>query len=121
MRRDEGLGLNDGLLEYGKLVTKRDEETAKKTGEEFAAVGSLFFGYKTINARFDSFQVSSLSQVDIKVKCYFVSDFQKSHKVRIKNSLYEVEAMDVEPGQVFMYLFLRKVGEWDGGHYVQTA
>lgn len=112
--------LNDGLLEYGLIKTKRDTSTAKKLGEGFVKNGSLFFSYQSINARFDTFQVSSLSAVDVKVRCFYVKDFEKSHKVKINQSLYEVEGLDIDQSQEYMYLFLRKVGYWDGGNYIQV-
>ncbi|MGT2911376.1 phage head-tail adapter protein [Streptococcus cameli] len=113
--------LNDGLLEYGQVKTKRDIATAKKLGEGFVEIGSLFFSYQSINARFDTYQVSSLSAVDVKVKCFYVKDFEKSHKVKINHSLYDVEGLDIDHNQEYMYLFLRKVGYWDGGNFIQTT
>ena len=113
--------LNDGLLEYGDLTTKRDKNTAKKIGEELTTRGRLYFGYKSIVAKYDSYLVSNLSAVDIKVQCYYVQDFQKSHKIRIKHELFAVESVDVDNKQEYMYLFLRKVGYWDGGNYIQTS
>lgn len=119
--RDDIQPLNDGLLEYGDLITKRDRNTAKKIGEELRTRGRLYFGYKSIVAKYDSYLVSNLSAVDIKVQCYYVKDFQKSHKVRIKDELFVVESIDIDNKQKYMYLFLRKVGYWDGGNYIQTS
>lgn len=113
--------LNDGLLEYGDIVTVRDDRTSKKTGERFESVGSLFFGYKQINSRFDSYTVGSLSVVDVKVMCYCVPDFDKSHKIRIGSVLYAIEGLDVASDRVYMYLFLRKVGYWNGSCFEQVS
>lgn len=115
----ENPGLNDGLLEYGKIVTKRDQATAKRTGEGFEKIGSLYFSLQSINARFDRFQVSSLSTIDLKIRCYYVNDFDKAHKIKIEDSLYELESFDVDSKKEFMYLFLKKVGEWHGKDFVK--
>lgn len=119
--KSENPNLNDGLLEYGTIKTLRDDKTMKKIGEGFETIGSLFFGFQQINPRFDNFQVSSLSVVDVKVRCYYVKDFSKTHKVKIGHELYELENYDVDSKQKFMYLFLRKVGEWNGQTLVKTT
>ena len=119
--RHENPGLNDGLLEYGKIVTKRDQATAKRTGEGFETIGSLYFSLHSINARFDSYQVSNLSAVDLKVRCFYMLGFEKSMKVKINHDFYEIEGYDVDQKKEYMYLFLRKVGYFDGGNFVKTA
>ena len=55
-KRSDYQPLNDGLLEYGDLTTKRDKETAKKIGEELTTRGRLYFGYKSIVAKYDSYR-----------------------------------------------------------------
>lgn len=119
--RQENPELNDGLLEYGKIKTLRDDATAKKTGEGFEKIGSLYFSYQTINARFDSYHVSSLSTVDLKIRCFYVVDFKETMKIKINNDFYEVEGYDTDNKKVYMYLFLRKVGYFDGGSYIETT
>lgn len=113
--------LNDGLLEYGKIQTLRDEKTSKKKGEAFRAQGELFFNFVSINAKFDAFQVSSLSAVDIKVKCYFIKDLQKSHKIKIEDELFEIESMDPTRDRRYIFLFLRKVGQWNDRNHFQAT
>ncbi|HEM3632360.1 TPA: phage head-tail adapter protein [Streptococcus suis] len=120
-RKSDYQPLNDGLLEYGDIVTQRDEKTAKKMGETFEKKGSLFFGYKSIVAKYDSYQVSNLSVVDIKVQCYHVPGFKKSEKIKINSELFEIESIDIDSKQEYMYLFLRKVGYWNGGNYIKAS
>lgn len=121
MRETIDKPLNDGLLEYGQVVTLRDNKTRAKVGESFSSLGALHFDFMSINAKYDSYTVASLDKVDIKVKIYFVSDLQKSHKIKINDELYEIEALDVAKGRRYAYLFLRKVGEWNGQNLIQAT
>lgn len=113
--------LNDGLLEYGTVKTLRDEKTAKKMGEEFQPEGHLFFNFSTINEKFDVFQVGSLSSVDLKIKCYYVQGLQDSHKVKIEHDLFEIVSKDVSRDRRYVFLFLRKVGSWNGDDVFQAT
>ena len=121
MARSIDTPLNDGLLEYGTIQTVRDEKTSKKIGEAFLKIGELFFNFASINVKFDTFQVSSLSTVDLKVKCYFVRGLQKSHKIKIENELFEVESLDPTRDRRYIFLFLRKVGKWDDNNHFQAT
>lgn len=42
-------------------------------------------------------------------------------KIKINNDFYEVEGYDTDNKKVYMYLFLRKVGYFDGGSYIETT
>mgnify|MGYP000843753290 FL=1 len=113
--------LNDGLLQYGTIVTKRDDKTKKKIGEDFQTTGSLYFSFMNINAKYDVYKVGSIQSVDIKVKCYYAPNLTRAHKILLRGQVYEVEQLDADRERKYLYLYLRKVGEWDGNHLIQAT
>lgn len=104
--------LNDGLLEFGKTATQRDE-SAKIIGDGFSKLGELFFKYQTLRqADFEQYETTERS-VDLKIKTYYTPKVEKSHKVIIDNSIYEITGIDPDLERIFLYWYLTKVGELD--------
>ena len=104
--------LNDGVLNYGEILTERDSHK-KKTGERFIQLDSLFFNYASINQSFDEWHVGNLQEVTLKVKVYFTKNLHRSHRVDIENELYEIKHIDPDNDRKYAYLFLKKVGVLD--------
>lgn len=102
--------LNDGLLHFGQRKTSRTV-TGKKDGELFVKDGSLFFNYQTINRKFDEQLVGHIENVDIKIKCYYTSELNKSHIVEIDDNKFEIVEMDPDRNKKYVFLFLRKLVE----------
>ena len=103
---------NDGLLEFGKTATQRDEH-AKIIGDGFERFGELFFNYQTIRqSDFEQYGTTDLS-VDLKVKTYYTPNVEKSHKVIINDSIYEITGIDPDKERIYLYWYLSKVGELD--------
>lgn len=113
--------LNDGLLQYGTIGTKRDSQTKKKIGEGFLESGSLYFSFMNINAKYDVYKVGNIQSVDIKVRCYYAPNLTKAHKILLRGQMYEIEQLDADRERKYLYLYLRKVGDWNGDHLIQTV
>lgn len=105
--------LNDGLLEFGKIETLRDDE-ANIIGKTFKSLGQLFFNYQSIRqSDYEQYGTSELS-VDLKIKTYYTEFVEKSHKIIINGAEYEITAIDPDRKRVYMYWYLAKVGDLDG-------
>lgn len=105
--------LNSGLLKYGEIRTLRDSKR-KVIGEEFTVNGELFFAIK--NLRQQDYELPSNAKdkvVDLKVKTFCVNGVQKTHKVNIRGTLYEVIKIDPDENEFYMYWYLTKVGDMD--------
>ena len=106
--------LNDGLLEFGRIKTLRDEE-ANLIGKTFESLGQLFFNYQSIRqSDYEQYGTSELS-VDLKIKTYYTDFVEKSHKIIIGVDEYEITAIDPDRKRMYMFWYLAKVGELDGG------
>lgn len=102
--------LNDGLLDFGQRKTNRSI-TGKKDGELFVKDGSLFFNYQTVNRKFDEYLVGHIENVDMKIKCYYTNELNKSHIVVIDEKKFEIIEMDPDRNKKYVFLFLRKLVE----------
>lgn len=104
--------LIDGLLSYGKTETIRDSKR-KQIGEKFNSKGDLYFNYKSIRqSDYDLYGTTDQS-LDLKIYSFFDKDVEKSHKVLIEKTLYNVTKIDPTNDRKYMYWYLTKVGDLD--------
>lgn len=107
---------NDGLLFYGDFKTSRDEKTGSKTGKKvFISKGDAFFEFENIRQDdFNQFE-GKRNKTNLKVSTYFLPGVEESLKVKIENSLYEINKIDVTKDRKLMYWYLTKLGDLEDG------
>ncbi len=100
--------LNDGVLYFGEIETKRKH--GEKVSEEFKAILPLRFDYAKIRQS-DYDVIGATGQIiDLKVKTYYTKNVNKSHKVKIDKDFYDIYRLDPGSSKIFLYWYLQKVG-----------
>ena len=104
--------LNDGLLEFGVIETKR--VNGKKTGQMFRPVYPLYFNRQTVRQSDIEIADATGQTIDLKVKTLYVKGVSKgSHKVKIDNAFYDIYLIDSDPDNKYLYWYLSKVDRND--------
>lgn len=101
--------LNDGLLTFGKIQTVRGKNNKiDKSADPFNEMGKLYFNFKTIRQDDAEQYGGKRKVVDLKVKSYYLPDVLKTHKVKIEEELYDINAVDPDTQRKYMYWYLSK-------------
>lgn len=102
---------NQGVIHFGKIVTKRNEKK-ENIGFDFDELGFLFFNYRQIREEdLSHFDVAKGSSTDLKVQTFYTTGVDKRiHKAVINNDYYEITAIDPSSDRKTMYWYLTKKG-----------
>lgn len=102
--------LNSGILEFGTKETLRGS-TKKIISTAFKSKGILYFKFKSMRQSDYSLFWGLNKTVDVKVKTYFSREVESTHIIKIEDSYYDIENIDIDENKRYMYWYLVKRGE----------